>query len=142
VSATEVLKLARAAGISVIVNGENIMLEGPAEPPADMLDALRKHKPDILALLRSGVGGVSQESPEGSPTASPKPQALPNSSIAPTEFLKEVRRSGAKLFPAGGRLELRDGGGPKLQAEFQRHRPMLQKKATPRKCLGTLPRRD
>ena len=98
-SATEVLKLARVAGISVMVDGENIMLEGSAEPPADTLDALRKHKADIIAVLRSGVGGVSQESPEWSPTASPKPQALPNSSIAPTEFLKEVKRSGAKLVP-------------------------------------------
>src|SRR5271155_4438581 len=109
-----------------MVDGDNIMLEGSAEPPADMLDALRKHKADIIALLRSGVGGVGQESPEWSPTASPKPQAPPNSSNAPTEFLKEVRRSGAKLVPVGSRLELRGGVNPELLAEFERHRVALE----------------
>ena len=38
-SAAEVLKLARATGISVMVDGDNIVLEGSTEPPADMLDA-------------------------------------------------------------------------------------------------------
>ena len=126
-SAAEVLKLARATGISVMVDGDNIMLEASAEPPADMLDALRKHKADIIAVLRSGVGGVSQESPEWCPTASPKPQAPPNSSIVPTEFLKEVRRSGAKLIPVGNRLEPRGGGSPKLLAEFEHHRVASEK---------------
>src|SRR5262245_7102302 len=106
-----------------MLDGDNIVLEALAQPPMELLDAFRKHKPDLVALLRSDVSDPSQEPPTQFPAVSPKPEAPPNLVAAPTEFLKEVKRSGAKLFPVGGRLELRGEGDPKLQAEFQRHRP-------------------
>ena len=52
---------------------------------------------------------------------------MPNSSIAPTEFLKAVNRAGAELLSVGGRLELRCGGNPNLHSEFHRHRVTLEK---------------
>jgi DNA polymerase I-like protein with 3'-5' exonuclease and polymerase domains len=107
VSATEILDWARCAGIGVVLDGDNIVLEAPAQPPMELLDAFRKHKPDLVTLLRSGFV------PPQSPT------------ISPAEFLKAVKRSGAKLFPVGGRLELRGEEG--LQVEFQRHRLELEK---------------
>jgi hypothetical protein len=60
-SAVEVLRLARAAGISVGIDGDNLVLEAALPPPPAVLDALSLHKPTVLALLRSMSGGWSAE---------------------------------------------------------------------------------
>ena len=41
-NAAEVLELARAAGISVMIDGDDLVLEAPIPPPLDVLDALRR----------------------------------------------------------------------------------------------------
>ena len=101
-SAIDLLRSARAAGISVTLDRNTVVLEGPTEPSRDLLDELKRQKADIVAILQSETECV------------PKPSL---GDVA-TEFLKEVKRTGANLFPVGGRLELR-GGSPKLLAEFQ-----------------------
>lgn len=60
-TAAEVLRLARAAGISVGIDGDSLVLEAALPPPPAVLDALSQHKPIILALLRSTSGGWSAE---------------------------------------------------------------------------------
>ena len=56
-SATEALKAAHAAGIHIEIDGENLSLEASAKPPPALVDALRRHKPEIIALLRSAEKG-------------------------------------------------------------------------------------
>jgi hypothetical protein len=51
VSATEALRAALAAGITVALDGESLVLEAETEPPQEVLDALSRHKLAILALL-------------------------------------------------------------------------------------------
>jgi hypothetical protein len=51
-SAAEALNAARAAGIRVGIDGDDLVLEAPAPPLAAVLDALSRHKPGIIALLR------------------------------------------------------------------------------------------
>ena len=51
-SAAEALRAARAAGITVVLDGEALLLEAEAEPPWALLDALLRHKQAILDLLR------------------------------------------------------------------------------------------
>ena len=53
VTATEALKLAQAAGVSIEVDGDGLVLEATAPPPPAVLDELRRHKAEIIALLRS-----------------------------------------------------------------------------------------
>ena len=60
-SAAEVLELARAAGISVMIDGDDLVLEAPIPPPLDVLDALRNHKADIIALVTPGAGNSRTE---------------------------------------------------------------------------------
>jgi hypothetical protein len=67
------------ADIGVVLDGHNIVLAAPTQPPMKLLV---------------------------------------------TDFLKKARRSGAALRPVDGRLELQGEGD--LQAEFQRHRPVLE----------------
>jgi hypothetical protein len=55
-SAAEALRVARAAGITVRLDGEDLLLEANAEPPQTVLDVLARHKLTILALLRPGQG--------------------------------------------------------------------------------------
>jgi hypothetical protein len=60
-SAAEALTLARAAGIQVGVDGDALVLEASAPPPAEVLDFLARHKADILTLFRPGSDGWSGE---------------------------------------------------------------------------------
>lgn len=60
-SAAEALKLARAAGIQVGIDGDALALAACAPPPAEVLDLLARHKADILTLLRPGSDGWSGE---------------------------------------------------------------------------------
>lgn len=55
-SSTDTLNAAVAAGIRVTVEGESILLEAASAPPEELLDALRRDKIEILALLRVSSG--------------------------------------------------------------------------------------
>jgi hypothetical protein len=60
-SAALALKSARAVGIRVGIDGDDLELEAPAQPPQAMLDLLSHHKADILRLLRPADDGWSAE---------------------------------------------------------------------------------
>jgi hypothetical protein len=60
-SAAEALAQARAAGIQVGIDGDDLALEASAPPPAEVLDLLARHKADIVILLRPGNDGWSSE---------------------------------------------------------------------------------
>ena len=61
-SAAEVLRAARIAGIDVRIEDDGIALEAPAPPSAELLELLARHKPGIVALLlRPGRDGWSAE---------------------------------------------------------------------------------
>jgi hypothetical protein len=60
-SAAEALKAARAADIKLAIEGNDLLLEAASEPPAVVLDALRQHKAEVVAMLRSGRDGWSAE---------------------------------------------------------------------------------
>jgi hypothetical protein len=58
-SAALALKTAHAVGIRVRIEGDNLELEAPAQPPQAVLDLLSRHKADILRLLRPADDGWS-----------------------------------------------------------------------------------
>ena len=60
-SAVEALKAARAAGIELALDGDDLALSAASAPPAAVLDALSRHKAEIVALLRPGRDGWSGE---------------------------------------------------------------------------------
>jgi hypothetical protein len=60
-SAIEALKAARAAGIELVLDGDDLALSAASAPPAAMLDALSRHRAEIVALLRPGHDGWSAE---------------------------------------------------------------------------------
>ena len=60
-SAAEALKQARAAGIRLGIDGDDLALEASAPPPAEVLDLLARHKADIVTLLRPSSDGWSGE---------------------------------------------------------------------------------
>ena len=51
-SAAEALKAARAAGIRVEIDGDDLVLEAPVPPPPIVLDLLSRHKTNVIAMLR------------------------------------------------------------------------------------------
>ena len=60
-SATGVLKAARAAGIRVAVDGRDLVLEAAAAPPEAILVALRQHKAEIVRLLSGEEGWTAED---------------------------------------------------------------------------------
>ncbi len=60
-SAAHALQEARAVGVRVRIDGEDLDLEASAQPPSAVLDLLSRHKADILKLLRPSLDGWSVE---------------------------------------------------------------------------------
>jgi signal transduction histidine kinase len=50
--AAEALQAAQTAGMVVRIDGDDLVLEASAAPTSEVLDALSRHKPEIVALLR------------------------------------------------------------------------------------------
>ena len=57
-SAAKAVMTARAAGIQLGVDGNDLVLEATTAPLSEMLDLLRIHKAEILAFLRLGHDGA------------------------------------------------------------------------------------
>jgi hypothetical protein len=55
------IKAARAAGIELALDGDDLALSAASAPPAAVLDALSRHKAEIVALLRPARDGWSAE---------------------------------------------------------------------------------
>jgi hypothetical protein len=58
-AAAKVLEVARAAGVTVTVDGGDLAWTANDEPPRVVLDLLRAHKPEVLAFL-AGESGASK----------------------------------------------------------------------------------
>ena len=58
-TAAKALNAARASGIDVDLDGDDLVLEASAPPPTAVLDALSRHKADIVAMLRPASDGWS-----------------------------------------------------------------------------------
>jgi hypothetical protein len=60
-NAAVALKAARAAGVELAIDGDDLVLNATSAPPAAVLDALSRHKAEIVVLLRPGQDGWSAE---------------------------------------------------------------------------------
>jgi hypothetical protein len=60
-SAAQALSAARAAGIHLEIEGDDLLLEASAPPPTAVLDALSRHKADVVRMLRSAKDDSSPE---------------------------------------------------------------------------------
>jgi hypothetical protein len=60
-SAADAVKIARAGGVEVALDGDDLSLKAASEPPAAILDELRRHKTEIIAMLRPGRDRWSAE---------------------------------------------------------------------------------
>ncbi|MFO1036170.1 MAG: hypothetical protein U1E45_04930 [Geminicoccaceae bacterium] len=60
-SAANALNAARALGMDVCVDGDDLHLHANAEPPGSVLELLSRHKAEIIHLLRGSVGGWAAE---------------------------------------------------------------------------------
>ena len=56
-NAADALKAARAAGIRFAMDGNDLVLDAPAQPPAAILDLVSRHIDGIVALLRPAGDG-------------------------------------------------------------------------------------
>ena len=59
VGAAEILEAVHSAGMHVEIDDGDLLLESLSTPPPALVDAMRRYKPEIIALLRSGKEGPS-----------------------------------------------------------------------------------
>jgi hypothetical protein len=64
-NAADALKAARAAGVELALDGDDLALKAASAPPAAVIDALSQHKAEIVSLLRPGDDGWSAEDWQG-----------------------------------------------------------------------------
>ena len=60
-SAAAALKAARALGVDVTLDGNDLLVEAVSEPPAATIEDLSRHKAEIIELLRPNKDGWSAE---------------------------------------------------------------------------------
>jgi hypothetical protein len=60
-SAAEALQAAQNAGVEIGIDGDDLSLKAASEPPAAIPDELRRHKTEIIAMLRPGHDRWSAE---------------------------------------------------------------------------------
>jgi hypothetical protein len=60
-SAIQALGAARAFGIHLQLDGDDLLLEASEPPPDAVLDALSRHKADVVRILRSAKDGSSPD---------------------------------------------------------------------------------
>jgi hypothetical protein len=60
-SAMDALQAARAVGVDVVLNGDDLALQASSPPPDAVLEALSRNKAGIVALLRPGDDGWNAE---------------------------------------------------------------------------------
>ena len=60
-SAIEALKAARAAGVELALDGDDLALKAASAPPTALLHTLSQHKAEIVVLLRPAEDGWSAE---------------------------------------------------------------------------------
>ena len=63
-AAAEALLAARAAGLRLAIDGDDLVLEAPTPPPRAVLDLLSRHMASIVTLLRPAIDGRSIEDSE------------------------------------------------------------------------------
>jgi hypothetical protein len=55
------LTAARAAGVHLGIDGDDLVLEAASAPPAPVLESLSRHKAEIMVLLRPAEDGWTAE---------------------------------------------------------------------------------
>jgi len=61
VTAAEVIKEAKAAGVRIEVEGNGLVLEATAAPPKAMIELITQHKAEIIDHLMVPRGGPAEE---------------------------------------------------------------------------------
>jgi hypothetical protein len=63
--AVKALKATRAADVELSLDGDDIVLKAASAPPPAVVDALSRHKAEIVALLRASRGDWSGSGTDG-----------------------------------------------------------------------------
>jgi hypothetical protein len=107
-SAAEALKAARAAGIQLAIKGEDLVLEAAAPPSPVVMDLLRRHKMELVQLLRPKTIRRASENPMVMPVT-PQEQHSQFESVTAGQWGDAAEERAAVVEY--------DGGAPRVWAE-------------------------
>jgi hypothetical protein len=61
VKALQIIDAVRAVGVTLSIDGDSLLLRSGSRPPQEVLDALTRHKREVMDLLRSDRSGWSAQ---------------------------------------------------------------------------------
>jgi hypothetical protein len=76
-NAARLLETARAAGLSLVVDGENLIVEADRDPPAELIAELREHKAELMRVLSRRESNAALEPTETAVSPGPRQQHAP-----------------------------------------------------------------
>lgn len=99
-AALDVLKRAKLAGVTLAADGDQLRLKAPKEPPPELIEELRAHKAELLALLAAPANDAF--SAWVSP--SPLPLSIERAAERIAAWLHAIDRLPKACVPRGARL--------------------------------------
>jgi hypothetical protein len=61
VKALQIIDAARAVGVTLSIDGDSLLLRAGSPPPQEVLDALSRHKREVISFLQSDRSGWTAE---------------------------------------------------------------------------------
>src|SRR5277367_5962329 len=61
VKVVQIIDAARAVGVTLLIDGDGLLLRSVSPPPPEVLDALTRHKREVMEFLRSDRSGWSPQ---------------------------------------------------------------------------------
>jgi len=110
-SSAEALRAARAAGIQIEIDGDDLVLEAAARPPDELLAKLKQHKAEIVALLQPGTERTATEAVRLS---------------AAETLLGDALRASVEIRPIGGKIAITGTVSRELQGRLDEYWPEIE----------------
>jgi hypothetical protein len=98
----DVLRMAKAAGVTVLLDGYDIVLEHDTDPPPNLVTMFRRFKPELVSALRMRQADQRNLITRGSTTTS-SPCQQGSAHIAAEERERTTPSSPCSLGPTGAR---------------------------------------
>jgi hypothetical protein len=105
-AALDILKRAQAAGVKLAADGDQLRLKAPKEPPPELIQELKAHKAELLALLSSATSSAEHIRIETWAQPSPLPLTTDEAAARITSWLEAMDGLPKACGAQGARLKV------------------------------------
>jgi hypothetical protein len=118
---------ATAAGLSIVVENGDLVVEADCDPPSELIEELRRYKPELLAALSRAAVPVRRRDiaeERGAVTTAPDPPAITPATEAEEGAATADQTWWRDQYEERAAIRQYDGGYPRAEAELLAWREM------------------